>query len=43
MIEKERENKHLTWLEIELLTLIPWGGANFDPKGFISTNMVDIH
>jgi hypothetical protein len=43
MIEKERENKHLTLMGIELSTSIPWGGANFDTLGFISTNMVDIH
>jgi hypothetical protein len=43
MIGKERENKHLTWLGIELSTSIPRGGANFDPGGFISTNVVDIH
>jgi hypothetical protein len=42
MTEKENK-KHLTWLGIELLTSIPWGGANFDPGGFISTNTVDIH
>jgi hypothetical protein len=21
----------------------PWGGANFDPRAFIRTNMVDTH
>jgi hypothetical protein len=42
MTEKENK-KHLTWLGIELSTSIPLGGANFDPRGFISTNTVDIH
>jgi hypothetical protein len=43
MMEKEKENKHLTSLGIELSTSIPWGGANFDPRGLISTHVVDIH
>jgi hypothetical protein len=30
MIEKERKNKHLTWLGIQLSSLIPSGGTNFD-------------
>jgi hypothetical protein len=39
MMEKEKENNNFTWLGIEL----PVGGANLDPRGFISTNMVDIY
>jgi hypothetical protein len=31
MIEKERENKHLAWLGIEMSTSIPWDGADFQP------------
>jgi hypothetical protein len=43
MSEKEKVNKQLSWLVSELSISIPWGRANFDPMGFISTNMVDIH
>jgi hypothetical protein len=42
MAENKKENKHLTWLGIKLTTSIAWGGVNFDPRGFISTDMVDI-
>jgi hypothetical protein len=42
MTEKREGKQTMTRLEIELSTSIPWGRVNFEPRGFISTNMVDI-